>query len=898
MIVPDTTLEQQGLSYKAFLDKLNINRTRIACILGFTLVPASTILDYLTNPEYLSQIFLIRVYCSIFLVFLYGLTFTPLRKKYAKLLAMLAALAIALSISIMVRKLGGYESPYYAGLNLIILGIAVLMPWEVNEITVISLIIYSFYLGPILAFDDITNMRLFFSNNIFILETILIAIVSGYFTSRLRFNEFSARFDLEQARDELKKLDEQKSQFFSKVSHELRTPLTNIMLPIQNILTERGKSLHSENRREKTAMLRNARKLMKQINQILDISKLEAGRMKIVARLGSLNNILEDIIAASSIGAKEMGVDLVFKPDTKLSEIYMDGDKIEKIFSNLISNALKFTSRGGKVQVKTKEVEDHVEVSVSDNGIGIAQEELPHIFDRFHQVDGSASRKYEGTGLGLFIVKGFLELHHGSVEVTSEVGQGTTFTVQLLKGRDHFKKGEIQEELEFEAIDGVEERRLSERRTGDRREDDRRQMAEEDRETIDSLLVQLSDLRLGTEYSEEAGKEVVDIDEKKKSILVVEDNKDLASNIARSLASVYNVLVAYNGRQGLDRVHQKMPDLIVSDVMMPEMDGYELCEKIKSDDQIQHIPVVLLTAKATVDDKIKGLKHGADQYLAKPFNPNELRAIIDSLLTKKELQAELNKTNRELRKTLQELEETQVQLVHTARLESVGMLAAGMAHEIKNNIYCMRAGLDGINKRMALLSEGKLDIKDTYEKIEKVMKTNDEAIESSLHIVNSLLAFSGRNVKGAGYYDINKGIESTLTILLPRIKDKVSVHKEYGDLKEVECRLEEINQVIMNITLNAYQAIEKKGTIWIKTTQNADEVRVSIADNGPGIPEENLDKIFSPFFSTKEKDLNTGLGLSICHNIIMAHHGIIKVNSTFGQGTEFIIILPNKQPES
>ena len=380
--------------------------------------------------------------------------------------------------------------------------------------------------------------------------------------------------------------------------------------------------------------------------------------------------------------------------------------------------------------------------------------------------------------------------------------------------------------------------------------------------------------------------------------MVVEDNKDLASNIARSLANIYNVFVAYNGLQGLDSVHQKTPDLVVSDVMMPEMDGYELCEKIKSDEQTQHIPVVLLTAKATVDDKIEGLEHGADQYLAKPFNPNELRATIGSLLTKKELQAELSKANLELRKTLQELEETQVQLVHTARLESVGMLAAGMAHEIKNNIYCMRAGLDGISKRMVLLSEGKLDIKDTYKNIEKVMKTNDEAIESSLHVVNSLLAFSGRNVKGAGYYDINKGIESTITILLPRIKDKVSVHKEYGELKEVECRLEEINQVIMNIMLNAYQAIEEKGAIWIMTTQKADEVRISIADDGPGIPEENLDKIFSPFFSTKEKELNTGLGLSICYNIIMAHHGSIDVNSTFGQGTEFIITLPNRQPES
>jgi len=884
--------------YNSFIKDITKERTRIASIISATLIPASFVLDYFSVPSNFAPFLVTRLSCAAVSLVILRLLYTKVGQKFGSLLGYIQFLIVALAIAILIRFMGGYQTPYYAGLNLIILGGAVLMPWTFRESSYMFSIIYSFYLFPILLFDQIEDVSIFVSNNMFIIETMIIALASSYFTSRLRSREFSARLNLEQARDELKEIDELKNQFFSKVSHELRTPLTNIMLPIQNILAERGENINPENRKEKTAMLRNARKLMKQINQILDISKLEAGRMEIRPTLRNLNNILDDIMLASSISAKEMGIDLVFAPDTKLPEIYMDGDKIEKVFSNLISNALKFTGRGGKVEVNTKEEEGHIEVSVSDTGIGIATKQLPHIFDRFHQVDGSASRKYEGTGLGLFMVKEFLELHHGSVEVSSEVGQGTTFTVQLLKGKGHFRKEEIQEELKFETIDGFREHRRGDRRQGDRREGDRRQMAAEDRETIDSLQVQLSDLQQGTEYYEEAGKWGVETDQEKKSILVVEDNKDLASNIARSLADIYNVFIAYDGRQALDKVHQEMPDIIVSDVMMPEMDGYELCEKIKSGEQTQHIPVILLTAKATINDKIEGLKHGADQYLAKPFNPNELRATVDSLLTKRELQAELNKTNLELKKTLRELEETQVQLVHTARLESVGQLAAGMAHEIKNNIYCVRAGLDGINKRMTLLSEGKLDIKDTYKNIEKVMKTNDEAIESSLYVVNSLLAFSGRNKEGADFRDINEGIESTLTILLPRIKDKVTVHKEYGELKKVECRLEEINQVIMNLMLNAYQAIEEKGTIWVRTIPSADDVKISIADDGSGIPEGNLDKIFSPFFSTKEKELNTGLGLSICYNIIMAHHGTIDVTSTVGQGTEFIITLPNRQPKS
>ncbi len=771
------------------------------------------------------------------------------------------------------------------------------MPWTLKESSCVFSVIYSFYIVPILFFDRIEVVPVFVSNNVFLIETMLIALASSYFSSKMRYREFSARLELEKARDELKELDQLKTQFFSTVSHELRTPLANIMLPIQNILSERGKSLSPENKEEKEAMLRNARRLMKRINEILDVSKLEAGEMQIRVSPEGLNSILEDIVLASSIGAKEMGVNLESEFEDNLPKIYVDREKIEKVCSNLIGNALKFTNQGGSVTVKTRETENQVEIIVHDTGVGIAPEALPHIFDRFRQVDGSSSRKYEGTGLGLTLVKEFVQLHHGSVEVSSELSRGTVFTVGLLKGVDHFKKEQIKEEFSFETSDGFDERRHRERRKKDRRRHERRQMTDEDRVTIDSLQVQLSDLENGKTYPDE---EIGDahIDNKKKDVLIVEDNKDLAGNIARSLADIYNVSVAYNGRQGLECVNQKIPDLILSDVMMPEMDGFEFCEKLKSDKLTQHIPFILLTAKATTKDKIEGLKHGADHYLSKPFNPNELRAVAESLLTKKELEAELSKSNLELTNTLRKLEEAQVQLVHAARLESVGLLAAGIAHEIKNNIYCVRAGLSGINKRLTLLSEGKLDIEGTYESLKKALKTNDQAIDSSISVINSLLAFSGKEKEGMALCDINTGIENTLAILLPRIKDKVIVEKSLGETQNVECRIEELNQVIMNIILNAYQATEERGKIHIGTTQAENNVLISIADDGPGIPEENLDKIFLPFFSTKEKEVNTGLGLSICYNIIKDHHGKIDVKSNPDRGTEFIISLPILQPDS
>ncbi len=889
--------QEVGEAYITYKKEKALVLAKVACFLIFTLVPLFAFLDYFVNPQYFKELLIIRVVCSVSTIVLFILTFASKGRHYGLVIEMAAFLIVGLSISFMVRFVGGYESPYYAGLNLVFLGIAILVPWGIRESLILCCVIYASYILPIIFYDQITDVGLLINNNFFILSTITIAVTSNYFASRLHFKEFMARFNLKQARDELKKLDTLKNQLFFRVSHELRTPLTNIILPIQNVLAERGETLVPESRNEKKAILNNAYKLMKRINEILDISKVEAGKMEIKVGLRDLNSILEDIIAAALAGSKGMGINLVFEPASRISNVYVDTEKMEKVFSNLISNALKFTDRGGTVKVKTQESENYIEVSISDTGIGISMEDISYIFDRFHQVDGSSSRKYEGTGLGLCLVKEFVSLHHGAVRVTSELGKGSIFTVQLLKGKDHFKTEQIDKRPEFEMSDGFVERRHEDRREEERREDNRRKTEEEDGETIGLLQVQLSDLEQGTGHFAEEEKGEVSDNKGRKSVLVVEDNKYLAGNIARSLNKFYNVSIAYNGRQGLEKVRHKIPDLIISDVMMPEMDGNELCEKIKSNEQTQHVPVILLTAKATVEDKIIGLKHGADQYVVKPFNANELRAVTDSLLTKRELQVRLNKSNLELKKTLHKLEEAQVQLVHTARLESASQLAAGVAHEIKNNIYCVRAGLDGISKRLFMLSEGKLDIKDTYESLVKALNTNDKAIEHSLFIVNSLLDFSGKNKEGMAFCDLNKGIDNTINIVLPTIKDKITVCKEYGKLAKIECRMEEINQVIMNMLINGYQAMKHKGTIWIKTSQKEDKALITVADDGPGIPIEHFDKIFTPFFSSKKEGHNTGLGLSICYNIIRSHYGTIDVKNIPDKGTAFTIILPVKQPK-
>lgn len=708
--------------------------------------------------------------------------------------------------------------------------------------------------------------------------------------------------------DNIKKLGRAKSEFFANVSHELRTPLTNIILPIQNILEKIGHKITPENREEKEAMLRNAHKLLKRINEILDISKLESGKMQIRVSLRDINSILEDIVAVSSIGAKEMEIDLLFTPDNTVSQIYVDTEKIEKVFSNLVSNALKFTNPKGKVEIKTKEEDDHIEVSVSDTGIGIAHDDLPSIFERFRQVDSSSSRKYEGTGIGLSLVKELVELHHGSIEVSSELGKGTTFTARLLKGKDHFKQEEIIEELKEPEIltnAGFVERRTKDRRKTDRRGEDRRKMSTMDKVSIDLLQLQFSDLSQGQDVTLEAAHGQTKAPEKEKTLLVVDNNKDLANNIARCFSQEYKIHLAYNGKQALDLIDKELPALVISDVMMPEMDGYELCQKIKGTDRTRHIPVVLLTAKAAVEDKIAGLKYGADDYLAKPFNAKELIAVVDSLLSQRELQSQLNKTNQELKKALRELKETEAELVHAAKLASVGQLAAGVAHEIHNPASSVDNCFQILNKRIEKIRSNKATFDEVYPDLTKFVGLGKSSLNRIQKITDSLLGFSRKNREGLNYVDIHDGINSTLALLEHQCKNEIQVHKEYGQLEEIEVDLQQINQVFMNLFTNAIQAVKAKkesgldcGHIWIKTAGNDKDIIITVKDDGLGIPDDVQDKIFDPFFTTKDIGKGTGLGLNISYKIIENHQGSINVTSKENEGTTFTLKLPKRSSQA
>jgi signal transduction histidine kinase/ligand-binding sensor domain-containing protein/DNA-binding response OmpR family regulator len=435
---------------------------------------------------------------------------------------------------------------------------------------------------------------------------VIIFFVNRILTQRIKMQEQLKYDHLEVIR--LKELDEFKSNFFANISHEFRTPLTLIINPLKNAA---NKINEPEIKAELGLVDKYANKLLQMVNQILDLSKLEAGKMTKSLKVGDLARFIN--IAASSFDslAANRGIEYqkIFATESIIANF--NANHIEKILNNVLSNAFKFTQNGGKITLLLEEFSSSAnkiknsngdnkstcKIIVRDTGDGISPEAMPHIFDRFYQEESSIKRRYEGTGIGLSLVKELIEFYDGSVTVKSEIGWGTEIKLILPLDKIYSEK---EEQIVLDYIPELSQDLIVEY------EDDR-----------DEGIV----LDTNNEYRGD-----------KNIVLVVEDNKDLRAHICKALKEKYVVIEAGNGSQGLKAAEENIPDLIISDVMMPEMDGLELTQKLKTDQKTSHVPIILLTAKSDIEDKLTGLKLGADEYLSKPFNEDELLIRIENLI--------------------------------------------------------------------------------------------------------------------------------------------------------------------------------------------------------------------------------------------------------------------------
>ena len=387
-----------------------------------------------------------------------------------------------------------------------------------------------------------------------------------------------------------------KLQFFTNISHELRTPLTLIADPVNYIIHD--DNLNSQQRSMLQIVQRNVLVLIQLVSEILDFRKVQNGKMELRLSDFNLAESMKQWIKLFSASAQKKHITISMDaPDTIM--LRADQDKIERICYNLLSNALKYTSEGGEISLMAKEEGGRVMISVADNGCGISSDELPYIFDRFYQAKNAG----RGTGIGLAIVKAFTELHHGEVSATSIEGKGSTFTIHIPVRQ----KGEVTNQP-TEKIEQLVEPSSAEEVPNQARH-------------IDELI---------QPYQTD-----------KPEVLIIDDNIDIRTYLRSVLSEKYNVSEAADGKAGLELARKIVPDIVLSDIMMPVMDGLAFCQQLKTDKAISHIPVILLTARSLDEQRAEGYEHGADAYLSKPFSLRLLLSRIDNLI---ESRKKLNQT--------------------------------------------------------------------------------------------------------------------------------------------------------------------------------------------------------------------------------------------------------------
>jgi signal transduction histidine kinase/DNA-binding response OmpR family regulator len=419
----------------------------------------------------------------------------------------------------------------------------------------------------------------------------------------------------------LQEMDRVKSRFFANISHEFRTPLTLIMGPLEQMLTG---TATNEQKDQVGLMLRNSQRLLTLINQLLDLSRFDSGKMRLKAAQENVIPVLKVIWASFQALALKNRLQMEFQCEEEEVYLYFNREQLDEIMCNLLINAIKFTPAGGKITVSVKKIfagenkndlpGGYLQISVRDTGIGIPREQLAFIFDRFYQAETSHGQSQKGTGIGLALTKELVCLHHGEIDVTSSEGKGTEFLLRLPLGSGHLKPGDLVEPSSQPLGDSdVAARYL-------------------DRE------MQYASEKIESKKEEAPGKEIEKEPEDetlsrgKTVILIVEDNAEMRQYIRGALVPQFEVLEAADGREGINMAKEAVPDLIISDIMMPVVDGYRLCHTLKNDIDTSHIPIILLTAKASEQSIIQGLQTGADDYITKPFNTNILLTRIKNLV--------------------------------------------------------------------------------------------------------------------------------------------------------------------------------------------------------------------------------------------------------------------------
>ena len=863
---------------KESLRQKNVSSLRMGAILGGTLVPLFWVLDWMIIPEHLTLTLFIRLTCTLYAAFLLGAIAQKRAwvEKHVDILSLTFTLSMTLSIAVMCWLHKGYESPYYAGISLVIIGTGFLFSWSPRLSITFCSLTYFFYMTPfVLGIYAVNEFTVVISNQFFLLSTIIVILAAQRHRYQLESREFYGNLalqrtkgSLETAVTKLKEMDRLKSEFFSNITHELRTPLTMILSPVESLMEGEMGDYSQSQRAYLHPIRRNALKLLKLINDMLDLARIEERFMRIRVQRTDLIELLTEITEHAGPLAARKDIELALDIRSSRDDLYVDAEKVERAIINLVSNALKFTDQDGKVTLFMEASEQEVRVGVQDTGVGIPAEMIERIFERFSQADGTVTRRYGGTGIGLALSRELVELHGGRLDAESTVGEGSLFSIVFQVGEDHLRP---------EVLDRRQERASPEsaRRSEDRgpQEWTRQLLEQRDYRYLD--IEEVTERRLATR--EEAASRAT-------KVLVVEDNLEVLRFIHMQLRDEHAVYLGRDGVHGLELALRERPDVIVTDYMMPEMDGLTLIRELRKNNTTADIPVIMLTAKSRLKDRTDAREAGADIYLSKPFSPKELRTAIRGLLERQGRQADVFMRE------------------HVRNLE---VISAGLAHEIHNPLSYVKNAFVVISEKVdsvtALLKRDDIEEAEKVRKIQKSLDRMDRMREISrrgIERIEQVVSLVRRYAR-EGFPE-----EPTAMVLDSAVQDvgklitaggdkdaQVELDLQAGDAT-VTCVPEEMHQVIRNLWQNAVEAVASDGHVQISTRCDNGVAIFEVSDDGHGIPREDLPRIFTPFFTSKEPGKGLGLGLAISQHVVTRAGGSIAVESMPGKGTTFRVQLP------
>ena len=661
-----------------------------------------------------------------------------------------------------------------------------------------------------------------------------------------------ANSSLREANAKLGELDATKTAFFSNVSHEFRTPLTLILGPVERAIASPGAALAGD---DLAALHRNALRLLRLVNSLLDFSRIESGLSASFAPT-DLAGFTAGLAGAFQSLFDDAGIELVVDCPPLPEAVYVDRAHWEKVIMNLVQNAFKFTFGGG-VAVRLRWLGDRVELSVKDTGTGIPEAELPRVFERFHRVAGARGRSFEGSGIGLALVHELVRVHGGEVRVESEVDRGTTFFIVIPTGTAHLPPDRITSDASTVAdAPGASAGHVLEAK-----------------QWVRQVERPASEPPPPTPSNERA------------RVLVADDNSDMREYLQRLLTPYWEIQAVPNGRAALLAALANPPDLVLSDVMMPELDGVALLAALRADPRTKTVPVILISARAGEEARLAGLETGVDDYLVKPFAAREV-------VTRVRTHLEMARVRRE---AYRELQHTQGQLIQAAKMASLGELVAGVAHEINNPLSFSIAHVTTIERNLAAIEASwkpEPALASHWERANSRLRELRLGLARIQELVLKLRTFSRLDEGERKLISVRESVESTLTILQHRLGERIRVVTHFGDPDLLDCYASLLNQAMMNLITNAIDAIEGRGTITITTGVSNGWFELVVADTGQGISQDLRDRVFEPFFTTKSIGDGMGLGLSITYSIAKKHGGDIELVPGDGGGTRAILRFP------